>query len=368
MGKAQTPKPPLSNKLIYKRLSFLNVLVPILLAFVVSGIFCLIDGSNPFAVYRRIFATAFLTKTGWMNTLGYATPLIMTGIATSFSIRAGVFNMGIEGQVYVGSFFAAIAGYAFPLPAFLHIPFCLICGAVGGMLWSAIPAVLKSKFQINEIVTTIMLNNVALTITKVLTMGPFNANYIYSSTPTILETAILPRFVSKYKVTWALFIALGLLLIIWYILKRTKFGFEIQFLGRQQEFSDAVGMRVSKKILLVFVLGGAIAGIAGATEIMGVYKSFMPEWGGAMGVGWDGFSVCVLANGNPLGVLIVSLLYGGFRYGCISLQANLGTPIELNDIVKCAIILFFSIKYIRPNMDFLGFFGKKRSAHKAKEG
>lgn len=367
MVKAPAKKLPLSNKLIFKRLQFLNFLAPILLAFVVSGIFCIIDGSNPFEVYRRIFATAFLTKTGWMNTLGYATPLIMTGIATSFSIRAGVFNMGIEGQVYFGSFFAAIVGYALPLPRYLHIPVCLLCGAIGGMLWSTIPALLKSKFQINEIVTTIMLNNVALTITKVLTMGPFNANYIYSSTQTLLESAQLSRFDPKYKVTTALFIAIALLLIVWYILKRTKFGYEIQFLGRQQEFSDAVGMRVSRKIMLVFVLGGAIAGIAGATEIMGVYKSFMPEWGGAMGVGWDGFSVCVLANGSPLGVLIVSLLYGGFRYGCISLQANMGTPIELNDIVKCAIILFFSIKYIRPDMNFMRFFQRKNRACETKE-
>lgn len=355
-------KLPLSNKILYKRLSFLNFLLPVLLAFLVSGLFCIIDGSNPFEVYRRIFATSFFTKTGWMNTLGYATPLIMTGIATSFSIRAGVFNMGIEGQVYVGSFFAAIAGYALPLPRFLHIPACLLCGTIGGMLWSAIPAILKSRFQINEIVTTIMLNNVALTVTKVLTMGPFNANYIYSSTPALRETALIPRFSPRYKVTWALVLALGLLLVVWYILRRTKFGYEIQFLGRQQEFSDAVGMRVSRKILMVFILGGAIAGIAGATEIMGVYKAFMPEWGGAMGVGWDGFSVCVLAGGNPLGVLIVSLLYGGFRYGCISLQANIGTPIELNDIVKCAIILFFSIKYIRPNQDLMRFFRRKSAA------
>lgn len=361
-------KSPLSNKVIFKRLSFLNFLIPVLLAFVVSSLFCIIDGSNPFEVYRRIFATAFFTKTGLMNTLGYATPLIMTGIATSFSIKAGVFNMGIEGQVYMGSFFAAIAGYALPLPVYLHIPVCLMFGAIGGMLWASIPALLKSKLQINEIVTTIMLNNVALTITKVLTVGPFNANYIYSSTPTILDTAILPRFVSKYKVTYAIFIALILLVVVWYILKKTKFGYEIQFLGRQQEFSDAVGMRVSKKILLVFVLGGAIAGIAGSTEIMGVYKSFMPEWGGAMGIGWDGFSVCVLANGNPLAVLIVSLLYGGFRYGCISLQAHMGTPIELNDIVKCSIILFFSIKYIRPDMNLMRFFRKENAAKQAEGG
>lgn len=143
---------PLTNKVLYKRLSFLNFVLPVLLAFLVSSLFCVIDGSNPFEVYRRIFATAFFTKAGWMNTLGYATPLIMTGIATSFSIKAGVFNMGIEGQVYVGSFFAAVAGYALPLPKYLHIPVCLLCGALGGMLWSAIPAVLKSKFQINEIV------------------------------------------------------------------------------------------------------------------------------------------------------------------------------------------------------------------------
>lgn len=351
---------PLTNKVLYKRLSFLNFVLPVLLTFLVSSLFCVIDGSNPFEVYRRIFATAFFTKAGWMNTLGYATPLIMTGIATSFSIKAGVFNMGIEGQVYVGSFFAAVAGYALPLPKYLHIPVCLLCGALGGMLWSAIPAVLKSKFQINEIVTTIMLNNVALTVTNVLTMGPFNANYIYSSTPTLRDTALMSRFVSQYKVTTALIVAVILLAVVWYILRRTKFGYEIQFLGRQQEFSDAVGMRVSRKIMLVFVLGGAIAGIAGATEIMSVYKSFMPSWGGAMGIGWDGFSVCVLAAGNPLGVLIVSLLYGGFRYGCISLQANIGTPIELNDIVKCAIILFFSVKYIRPDMDLLRFFRRKR--------
>lgn len=355
------------NTKIVKRLSFLNYLIPLLFAFILSSLFCLIAGRDPIEQYVVIFKAAFGSKMGLMNTLGYAAPIVMTGIATAFSFSAGVFNCGIEGQLMVGSLVAACAGYMVKMPHIPHVMFCLLAGALGGMLYALVPALLKAKLQINEVVTTIMLNNIAVHVTNFVVNGPLNANYAFTSTQYIETTAELTRLNSRYKVTSSLWIALVILVIMWFVIKKTRFGYEIKFLGKQREFSDATGMHVSNKILTVFLIGGVIAGICGGTEIMGVHKSFLPAWDGGT-MGWDGFYACILANANPIGVLIVSILFGAFRYGSIALQSELATPVELIEIIKSMIILFFSIKYITPKTDFTKIgrlFKSKKTAKKS---
>lgn len=328
-----------------KAFRIIDIVLPLFFAFAVGSIFSVICNCNPFVLYSYIVKKSLGSLGGILNTLGFATPIIMTGIATAFSIRAGIWNMGIEGQVFVGAFFSALAGYMIKgVPAIIHVPLCLIIGALFGAIYALIPGLLKAKFRINEVVTTVMLNSIATTVTTFMTQNYLSTGDAYVHTEFIEKTARLTKFISRYRCSSAFIIAMVIWAILFFVLYKTKFGYEVGCIGKQLEFSDAVGMRVSKKIVLIFIVGGAIAGISGATEIMGVNYNFTPTFSASPGIGWDGFYVCILSGGNPIGILVYSIVFGALRYGSIVAQTGLGVPLDLINVVKSTLILFEAIK------------------------
>ena len=160
---------------------------------------------------------------------------------------------------------------------------------------------------------------------------------------------------------------MAIVLVVWFVSRRTSFGYEISAIGRQLEFSEAVGMRVRKKIVLIFLISGAIAGVAGATEVLGVNKNFMPNFSTNPGLGWQGYYVAVLAHNNPLAVLLIAIIFGGFRYGSIAVQSKLGVPLDLLNIIQGALILFYSIKYFHENKEKIQKHLKKANPAKKEE-
>ena len=326
-------------------IKFCDIVIPLILAFGVGAIFSLICGCNPFTLYGYIIKRSFLSVGGILNTLGYATPIIITGMATSLSLKAKVFNMGVEGQVFVGAFAAALAGYMITgLPTFLHVTLCLLTAAAAGALYAAIPGVLKARLNVNQVVTTIMLNSIATIVTGFLTQSYLGTGDAYAHTENILQTARLVKLDSKYRCTTAVFIALIIWAFVFFLMKRTKFGYDINCIGKQVEFSDAVGMRVSRKIIWIFVIGGSFGGIAGATEIMGVNYNFVNTFSANPGIGWDGFFACILAGSEPIGVLLYAIVFGALRYGALAAQTGLGVPLDLINIVKSTLVLFMALK------------------------
>ena len=324
-----------------------DVLIPLVFAFFVGSIFSLICGTNPFTLYSYIIKRAFLSMGGLLNTLGYATPIIITGMATVLSLRAGIFNMGVESQVIIGGLTAALAGYLVPgLPKPVHLVFCLAIAAISASCLALIPGILKAKLRINEVVTTVMLNSITLQVATFLTNNYLGTGDAYPHTEYILETARLTQLNSRYRCTTAIFIALVIWLLLYILLKKTKLGYEIDCIGKQWEFSDAVGMRVSKKIILIFAVGGAVAGIAGATEIMGVNYNFTPSFSANPGIGWDGFYACILSGNNPVGILIYAIVFGALRYGAMAAQTGLGVPLDLINIIKSTLVLFMAVKLV----------------------
>lgn len=324
-----------------------DVLIPLVFAFIVGSIFSLICGANPFTLYGYIIKKAFLTVGGLLNTLGYATPIIITGMATVLSLRAGIFNMGVESQVIIGGLTAALAGYMIPgLPKPVHLVVCLGIAALSAGCLALIPGILKAKLRINEVVTTVMLNSITLQVATFLTNNYLGTGDAYPHTEYILESARLMKLNSRYRCTTAIFIALVIWLLLYILLKKTKLGYEIDCIGKQWEFSDAVGMRVSKKIILIFALGGAVAGIAGATEIMGVNYNFTPTFSANPGIGWDGFYACILSGNNPIGILIYAIVFGALRYGAMAAQTGLGVPLDLINIIKSTLVLFMAVKLV----------------------
>lgn len=351
----------------------MNRLIPLFLAFMVGAAFALIIGHNPFEVFGLIIQGGFGSVGNWMMTLGFACPIIMTGIATAFSFKAGVWNIGIEGQLYMGAYAAALVGGgyygidALGLPSYIHIPLALLAGAAAAVAFAMIPALLKALLNVNVVVSTMMLNYIATGLTNFMCKAFHQGNQSYDSTYSVMDTAIISKLDSRYRVTWAIFIAVAVVILITFILKRTKFGYEINAIGRQLEFSEATGMRVKKKIILLFVVSGVIAGLAGATEVLGVNKNFTPGFSGDPGLGWEGYYVAVLAENNPIAVFIIAILFGGFRFGSISAQSKIGMPLDLLNIIKSTMILFYAIRYLKPDAKIFNLFGKKDRTLKRRE-
>ncbi len=348
--------------------NILNKLIPLFLAFLVGAIFALIIGFNPFDVYARIIKGGFFSTNNLMMTLGFACPIIMTGIATAFSFKAGVWNIGIEGQLYIGAYAAALVGGGYygisslGLPSYIHIPLAILTGALFAALYALIPALLKALLNVNVVVSTMMLNYIATGLTNFMCKAIHQGDQSYDSTYAVMDTAILPKLDSRFRVTYAIFIAIAIVVVITFILKRTKFGYEVNAIGRQLEFAEATGMRVKKKIIILFLVSGVIAGIAGATEVLGVNKNFTPGMSGDPGLGWEGYFVAVLANNNPIAVFIIAIIFGGFRYGSISAQSQIGMPLDLLNIIKATMILFYAIRYFKPESRIFNIFGTKKTA------
>ena len=336
----------MSDNLKRRSIPVLNAVIPLAFAFALGAIFTMIAGYNPLTVYGLILKTAFTSGGGWMQTLGFACPIILTGIATAFAFQSGLWNIGVEGQLYFGAFAAALVGAGY---------FGLDCIPVG------------LQMPLSVVVTTIMLNYIAIELTEFLTKAFFQGDQSYDSTYAIQETAEIPKIMSRYRVSYAIFLAVAIVLVVWFVSRRTSFGYEISAIGRQLEFSEAVGMRVRKKIVLIFLISGAIAGVTGATEVLGVNKNFMPNFSTNPGLGWQGYYVAVLAHNNPLAVLLIAIIFGGFRYGSIAVQSKLGVPLDLLNIIQGALILFYSIKYFHENKEKIQKHLKKANPAKKEE-
>ncbi len=360
------------DKLLKKGLRVFNIVLPVLAALLLGAIAIRADGADPIRVYRSILQSAFFNLKGLSSTLVYATPLIMTGLCLVIAFRGGVFNMGGEGQLYMGAFFATVLGFSVTgLPPWLHTTLCLLCGAVCGALWALIPALLKAYLHINELVTTIMLNYVAITICNFLTNGPFCYSYQYTSTQPVAPSAELPLLFPGYTLTAGIFIALAVGVFVWILMNRTTFGYKVDTIGYRQEFAEAVGMNVRKRTMQIFLLSGAIAGLAGATVILSVYHRFTPSFSANPGLGWDGMTAVMLGGSSPVGTVVAAVMLGAFKFGSVSLQVKFGIPTEVIQIVQSSLMLFLSIRFIRENSETVQRLLAKastRTGKKKKEG
>lgn len=328
----------------------MNVLLPVLLSFAICAILILIAGKNPLKVYWTLISKSLLSKEGLLHTLSYASPLIMTGLALAISFKAQIINMGVEGQLYIGAFIATWAGFTFTgLPKFIHLPLCLILAMFSGSVYAYIAGVLKAFFHINEIVVTLMLNYIAIIFTRYLTSGPFKQNIGYTATARVLDSAMLQRITQNTQLSTAIIFALALVPLFWIIYNKTKLGFEINFIGKNIGFADATGMNVKKKILIIMLISGAVAGLAGSTEILGVYRRFTPDFSSNPGLGWDGMLVALLGGNNPIGVFVAAIFFGALKYGSTTLQTFEGVPYDIINVLQSLIILFLSIRFIKEN-------------------
>lgn len=334
----------------------LNSLIPVVLAFFIGGIIIVAIGENPFSTYGILIRNSLFTPKGFFTTLHYASPLILTGLAIAVTFKANVYNMGVEGSMLLGAFFAGIAGAFLPteLSPVLTQLICLGIGILCGMAFSLIPALLKAFFHVDEMVVTLMLNYALAKVLEYLSTGVFrDTSSGYVATPTIHDNAMF-AWIGAFRITPFFFIACAAFIVMWIVMNRSKLGFEITAMGKNAEFSEACGMRVRKKIIIIMLISGLLAGLAGAGYMMSEKYKYTLDFSGSPGLGWDGMLIALLGGHSPIGVLIAAILYSALKTGADNINLYSSVPKEIVGVIQGLIILFLAAKLLDEHFDIRG--------------
>lgn len=313
--------------------------VSVLLALLLGAVLMLLAGNDPVKVYGLMLRSAFTTRFGITETIVKAIPLILCGLAISLSMRIKVFNIGAEGQLYLGAAAATWVALTFSgLPAIIMIPAMMALAALVGGLWSIIAILPRVYLGVSELITTLMLNYVATLGVYWLVNGPWKDPAVrgYPLSPTFVPAALLPTIGSS-RVHLGIAIAVILAIAMAWALNRTRWGYQVQVIGANPTTARYAGMDITRNILIVSLLAGALAGLAGMTEVSGVIHRLQEQV--SPGYGFTAIIVAALARFNPLGVLLVSFLFGGLIVGGYAIQtANVSANIVL--VLQGAILLF----------------------------
>lgn len=327
----------------------LTPFVAILMAFVVGAVALQVTGYPPLEAYNVMLWGAFGNVFGIGQTFTQATPIIFTALAFLFAFKGGLFNIGAEGQFLVGAFTAALVGISFNgLPSLVHVPLALLAGAIAGGMWGFIPAILKARFGAHEVITTMMLSYVALYLTGYMVNYPFKAPGWVAQTVPIAPSAQLPRILKPTQLSASIFLAVVLAGITYYILQKTTFGYEVRATGLNPTAAENAGINVRREMILALVVSGAMAGLGGSGEIMGVHRRFIE--GFSPGYGWDGLAVALVGGLHPVGVLLAAVLFGALRSGGMIMTRVIGVPLDIVFLLQALVILFVAapmmIRYV----------------------
>lgn len=322
--------------------NFLIPLLAVILSFAVGAIFIVGVGKNPIEVYSVLFSQTLGSSYGIGQLLFKTTPLIFAGLSVAVCFKAGLFNIGAEGQLQMGAFLTAVVGMkTFGVPAVLEVPLLILAGLVGGGVWGFIPGYLKAKVGAHEVINTIMLNFIAAALVSYFVTNVYNVPATVH-TPPISPAGTLPRFdkfLTSFEgspVNFSIIIALLAAVFVSYYVNRTRKGYELRVVGLNPKAAEYGGISVSRNIILSMTIGGAIAGLVGTNFVMG-YKYYYEE-GFSSGIGFMGIAVALLGLNNPYGVILAALLFGMLDYG--GLVINTMVPKELVSILQAIVIIF----------------------------
>ncbi len=318
-------------------------------AFIVGAIIMIITGDNPLLAYGALFYGGFVKN--WSISLLNAVPLIFTGLAICFAFRAGLFNIGAEGQYYVGAMVTAALGIYLDIPGFLAIPLLFIIGGLLAASYNIIPTLLKVKTGAHEVITTMMLAHVARLLSPLMIRN--FGGHISSPHPLVTyeisERLWLPLFSSflpnaYYRLHTGILIAIGVALCTHYVINHTKIGFEIRAVGYNRRAARAQGISVGKIYAVALLGSGLLAGLSGVVEVLGLNHKLFENINA--GYGWNGISVALLAGNNPIAIIFTAILWGALDAGGQYMQRNVQTPNSIVEIIKGIVLFLLVAKYL----------------------
>jgi len=306
-------------------------LLMILFAFLMFGLILLISGKDPLQSYKDILSSTLGSAYGFSEVIVAMIPMLITALAVALPSRVGLINVGGEGQLYLGAAFATFGALTFSsLPAWLLLPLMVLLGMLGGALWAFIPGYLKSIGLVNETITSLLLNSVAPKIIGFLIFGFWHSPMDTVKTANFVAAARLPTFFGT-RIHLGLVFGLVLLLVFWLVMKYTRWGLEMRAIGSNPQAARRNGIPLSKYLVIVMCIGGAIAGLAGMAQVSGFYGVLLLNF--SMSLGFMGFMICWLAGGEPLGIVLMSFVVAVITTGGNLLQLTRDLPYAVINIL-----------------------------------
>ena len=316
----------------------LSIVVALISSTIIASGIVVYAGSDIQTVLQAIFRGSFGSFSAIIDTLIQSTPIIFTGLATVIAFRAKVWNIGQEGQLYAGAMAATFVVLTFPeMPAIIYVPVLLVVSTIGGALWASIPGILKARYKVNEIIVTVMMNYVIIFIASYLLNSSWQEPGVYYYiSPRFPDATMLPRlFGTRLHIGFIL----GLLLagLVTFFLWKTPLGYEIRATGHNPTASKYKGIKINTIVFIVLVLSGAIAGLAGGVEILGIHQRLI--FGFSSQYGFTGIMIALLGRLHPIGVVIASIFFGALYNGSAAMQIYAGVPRELVNLTIGLVIL-----------------------------
>lgn len=323
--------------------SFLKIIFTMLIALLVGAIFILIIGENPIDAYAALFRGAFKGKLKLGTTLAAFTPILLTSTAFIVAAKAGAFNVGVEGEVFLGGIVAAYVGINFTfLPKPLLLIACFVFAALVGAVWAYIPAALKAYYGVSEICTTILMNSIAFYLTNYLVSGPMSAGVANAQSLPVSVT--LPKIMPPSSLNTGIFIAFIILIFFIWLIYKSTLGFKIREVGMNPENAEYVGVNPKMIFIKAMMLSGLIGGIAGAIEVLGVHGYFLNNF--ANGLGSNGMLAALIVKNNMLFAPFMSLFIAVLRTGAMGMQQATSVPKSLVDTITAVFIIFACMDFV----------------------
>lgn len=311
----------------------------VVLALLLCGLFIAANGMDPIVVYRKMFLGAFGTAYGFTETIVKAIPLLLCGLGIAVAYRISVWNIGAEGQLTVGAMAATAVTIYFPgLPGFWAITLMMLMGIAAGALWGLMTAIPRTHFGVNELITSLMLNYVALLALDYVVFGPWKdpQGFNFPGSPMFTAAQSLPVLGST-RLHIGLIFGLVAVVIYYLMVKFTRWGYELRLIGANPNAARYAGIPIKRHIILVMLISGGLAGLAGMAEVSGVTHKLMQ--GISPGYGYTAIIVAWLAKLNPVGLIVASVLFGGLIVGGYSVQ-TIGLPSSISNMLQGAILFF----------------------------
>lgn len=331
------------NVNLIRGLPILSPIVAIAAALLVGAGLIAIAGVSPIQAYSVLFSEALASYYGFGNTLTKLAPLLLTSLGVLVALKAGQFNIGGEGQIYMGGLGSALVGlYLHGLPPIVHIPLALLAGFALGAVWGLIPGYLKAVQGVNEVITTLLLNYIAQNLVSYAVSGPLIEPGAPSPfSPPIAPAAQLPLILPQTQAHAGVGMGLVAAAIVWVVFARSPLGYQIETVGQNPVAARYAGISVERTILLVMGLAGGLAGLAGSGEVMGLkyrlFENFSP------GYGFDAIAIAFLSRGNVAGIVLTSLFFAALRGGANVMQRSAGVPVTVVYAIQGLTVLFIAV-------------------------
>lgn len=339
-----------------------SYVIAFILVVLIASVLIVVQGANPIEAFGWMIKGAVGSKSAIASSIRWSTPVIIASTAAVIAQKSGINNLGIEGQLYFGALTTAVCAVYVQGPALVVMLVSILAGALAGMLYSVIPAILRLFFNIDEMLTSLMLNYAAIQFTEFITMQVMGLDS--NTNPDMIATAEMPegiglfRFMQPYQADIGFFIGIALAVLVYLLYRYTRVGYEWKLIGQNPEFAKYGGINHISNYMMIFLLSGAVAGVCGAMEMLGPHRRFRTKFSSNMG--WDGIMVALIARNHPIAAIFVSIIWGMIKAGSMNMERMTNVNRALVTLVQALFVLFITV-------DFKGLLQKvmKRKGSKA---